>query len=245
MGDLRVHPPDPYQAIAELYEAEHGQLDADLRFYAREGVNGPLLVLGCGTGRIGRTLGSCRRVTGLDASEEMLAVARRLAPEARYIRGDMRDFDLGRFAEIVIPNGAFNFLTTRADQQRCLECCHRALAQGAPLTIDTPLPDFRLLGTPHSPERLAWEGRLQGEEVRRTREVHRHPVAQRLELTDRYYAGERLLATAELRLRLLFPGEAEWMLEAAGFTLEAVHGDYAKTPLRSDSPRLLIRALRL
>jgi len=231
--------------VATFYEAEYGRLETDIAFYARNGVPGPLLVLGCGTGRIGRILGPTRTVVGLDRSEPMLAIARAKAPESRYLLGDMQDFDLGSFSEIVVPNGAFNFLASRAAQHRCLACCHRALPEGAPLTIDMPMPTFALLGVRHSPESVAWEGSVEGRPARRTRETWRFPVAQRLELTDRYYVNEALAASSKLVLRLVFPAEIEWMLEAAGFYVESLLGDFSGGALTEASPRLLVRAIRM
>lgn len=236
---------DPYALSASFYEAEYGRLEADVAFYARHGVGGSLLVLGCGTGRVGRVLGTERRVVGLDRSEPMLAIARKLAPEATYLQGDMRDFAVGRFAEIVVPNGAFSFLATRADQQRCLASCHAALAVGAPLTLDMPMPDFGLLATKHSPERIAWEGEVDGRPARRTRETRRYPAEHRLELVDRCFVDGELVATSPLVLRLVFPAEAEWMLEAAGFYVEAMYGDYRDGRVRDGCARLLVRAIKL
>lgn len=237
---------DPYLRVADLYEAEYGALEADIAYFARRGRPGPLLVLGCGTGRVGRQLASQRRVTGLDLSEPMLAIARTRAPDARYVCGDMRDFDLGTsFSEIVAPNGGFSFLPKRSDQHACLACCYRALPPEGELVLDLPMPSFALLGTPHTPEKVAWEGELDGRAVRRTREIHRQPVRQRLELVDRYYVDGALVATSPLVLRLIFPGELEWMLEAAGFAVESLHGDYSGSPPRESSPRLIARAVRL
>jgi len=236
---------DPYLLIAEFYEAEYGALDADVAYFARRGSGASMLVLGCGTGRVGRKLGTERPVTGLDVSAAMLTIARRKAPAARYIQADMRAFDLGVFGEIVAPNGSFSFLEGRADQAACLACCHRALAPGGALTLDVPMPTFDLLGTPHSPEHVAWEGELDGHAVRRTRETRRSPIRQRLELLDRYYVDDQLVATSPLALRLIFPSEVEWMLEAAGFDVEALHGNYAGQPLKEGSPRLIVRAVRL
>ncbi len=240
---------DPYALIADFYEAEYGRLEADVAFFARRGVAGRLLVLGCGTGRVGRVLGASRGVVGLDRSEAMLAIARERAPQARYVQGDMRDFDVARvggpFAEIVVPNAAFNFLPRRVDQQRCLAACHRALHPGGLLTLDLPMPDFALLGVRHSPERTSWQGQLGEREARRTRETRRFPAEQRIEFLDRYYLDDALVATSPLTLRLVFPAEVEWMLEAAGFVADALLGDYGGGPVRDGCPRLLVRAMRL
>jgi SAM-dependent methyltransferase len=104
---------DPYRNTAELYEAEYGSLTSDIAYFARVGTAGRLLVLGCGTGRVSRGLGGTRPIVGLDRSAAMIAKARELDPLGEYSVGDMGDFDLGTFAEVIIPNASFNFLTTR------------------------------------------------------------------------------------------------------------------------------------
>jgi len=234
---------DPYALIAAFYEAEYGRLESDVAFFARNGTGGPLLVLGCGTGRIGRRLVSERTVVGLDRSEPMLALARRLTPDARYVNGDMRDFDLGTFSEIIIPNGGFSFLRTRADQQRCLGACRRGLRTGGALTIDVPMPAFHMWAWRHTPEAPSWHGEVEGRAARRTRETTRTISEQRLDLVDRYYLDEALVAVSPLRLRIVMPAEAEWMLEACGFYVDDIYGDYSGGRLNESSPRILVRAV--
>ena len=242
-GSAGPHADDPYAHIAAFYDAEHGRATgADVLGYARRGVPGSLLVLGCGTGRVCRGLEDHRAVVGLDASPAMLA---RATGTSRYLLGDMRGFDLGPFNEVIVPNGAFAFLRTRADQAACLDAVHRALEPGGAVTLDLPMPDFALLGTPHTEERRAWTGEVDGAPARRTREVWRHPVAGRLHLVDRYYLDDALVAVSHLQLRFVFPRELEWLLEAAGFDVDALWGDHAGGPLREGCPRLLVRATRL
>jgi SAM-dependent methyltransferase len=236
---------DPYAMIVAFYEAEFGPIEADIASFARRGVGGPLLVLGCGTGRVCNALAAARPVTGLDRSPAMIA---RAQPRegVRYVEGDMTAFELGTgaFAEVIVPNAAFNFLLTRREQAACLACVHRALGAGAPLTLDLPMPHFEHLATAHTPEKVAWEGTVGDRAARRTREVHRRPVSQRLDLVDRYSLDGALVATSVLPLRLVFPAEVEWMLEAGGFYVDTLHGDYSGRPVDERSPRLLVRAIR-
>ena len=237
---------DPYARIAEIYDAEFDGATADIAGYARRGAPGSLLVLGCGTGRVCRGLEGLREVVGLDRSPDMIRRARAhpRAGSTTYVLGDMTDFDLGHFGEVIIPNAGFAFLPDRRAQLACLEAVARALPSGAPLTLDLLFPDRHLLGEAHTPERLAWEGRVGEHVVRRTREVHRDLAAQRLRLLDRFWEGDTLLATSELVLAWIFPREAEWMLEAGGFWLDAAWGDHVEGPLHSDADRLLLRAIR-
>lgn len=232
---------DPYAEIARFYDAEWDGVETDTAFYGRHGGPGALLVLGCGSGRIVRGLEATRPVTGLDRSEPMLVAARQRS-SARYVQGDMRDFDVGRFDEIAIPNASFSFLLTRADQAACLASCRRALVPGGALWIDVPMPDFARQAEPYTAEKPAWEGLIDGLPARRTREVHRWPEAQRLDLIDRYWYADALVTTSTLALRLIYPAELEWMLEACGFYVDELFGDHAANPIRSGSPRIIARA---
>lgn len=233
---------DPYAEIAAVYDAEFAGAAADIRTYANDlAGRRRILVLGCGSGRVSEGLWAAdREVIGVDRSAPMVARARR--GRCQYVVGDMTcPPDLGRFDAVVIPNGSFSFLPDRRAQVACLSAV-RALVNG-PLWIDVPMPDFSLLGQPHTPQAPAWEGLVDGQAVSRTREVFRDVAEQRLVLRDRYWRVGRLIAESDLHLRLIFPAELEWMLEAAGFYADVLYGDHALGKVRPGCPRLLVRAL--
>ena len=236
---------DPYADIPELYDAELAGGSPDAAYFARNAASGPLLVLGCGTGRVARLLATDRPVTGLDLSAPMLARARSLPhPGIRWVQGDMRSFDLGTFGEIIAPHGAFCFLHGRADPLACLQSCARALPMGGQLTLDLPAPDPALVGVAHTPEKLAWEGEVGGRRVWRTREVFRRTLDLRLDLLDRWFVEGALVATSLLPLQLALPREIEWLCEAAGFYVDVFAGDYAGGPVRDGCDRIVVRAIR-
>jgi SAM-dependent methyltransferase len=76
---------------------------------------GTLLDIGCGGGKnvfnLKRTFG----VTGVDLSPTMLAQARELNPESRFVQGDMRTFRLGRTFDAVLMDDAISCMTSLAD----------------------------------------------------------------------------------------------------------------------------------
>ena len=113
-----------------LYDLENPDFEPEGLFYldmARE-LGGPVLELGCGTGRILIPIAQEGiPIVGIDRSVDMLGRAKQkvlaLAPKTRrgikLVRGDMRDFDLGReFKLIMIPFRAFLHLLTPEDQRQ-------------------------------------------------------------------------------------------------------------------------------
>ncbi|MFH1805858.1 MAG: class I SAM-dependent methyltransferase [Pseudomonadota bacterium] len=106
---------------------------------------GPVLELGCGTGRIAGAIADTGiAVEGLDLSEPMLARARRKYPDLVWHQGDMSDFDLGRkFALVIIPFRGFQELTSVAQQRACLARAFDHLRPGGRLVMDLIDPDLR------------------------------------------------------------------------------------------------------
>lgn len=237
---------DPYARLPRWYDAEYAASEqADTPFFARAIDPGSVLVIGCGTGRVARGLAP-RRVVGIDRSAPMIDRARALDPAGDWRVGDATVLDpaLVGFDSVLFPNAVFSFLPDRAAQAAALAGAARALRPGGTLWIDVPMPDFSRLGDAHTPELPAWSGVVDGVQVRRTREVRRAPVAQRLDLFDRWYAGDEPPIVSHLPLRLIFPDELAWMVEGAGLWVDEVFGDYAGRASYEGCPRLLMRAGR-
>src|SRR6185503_15054192 len=98
-----------------------------------------VLELACGTGRVAIPLArDGHDVTGIDVSDSMLEVARRKAGELpiRFLRADMRDFELEAVDLIVFPFNGFRLLLERGDVERCLGSVRRALRPGGRFALD-------------------------------------------------------------------------------------------------------------
>src|SRR4029450_6124803 len=111
----------------------------------------PVLELACGSGRL--TIPLAREginITGMDISEEMLHLAKVKASQSgvsiRFIRGDMRSFDLGeKFKFIFIPAQSLSHLHTRKEIEDCFSCVRRHLAEEGRLLIELFNSSVRLL----------------------------------------------------------------------------------------------------
>ncbi|MDQ3866389.1 MAG: methyltransferase domain-containing protein, partial [Actinomycetota bacterium] len=114
-----------------------------------------LLEIGCGGGILLRdALATGARVTGVDHSPEMVALARENAPRATVVESDAASLP---FADATFTKAAlavvFFFLP---DPVRVLRECARVLVPGGRVAVYTTGPELR--GTPAAPEPIASRG---------------------------------------------------------------------------------------
>lgn len=119
--------------------------EAEAPFYlafARK-LGGPVLDLGCGTGRVTLALAQAGlAVTGFDNAAKMLARVREKAAGVgiSWVDADVRTFALGqRFRLIIEPGLAFQLLRDRADQSAMLTQVRRHLAPGGRFVLNLDL----------------------------------------------------------------------------------------------------------
>ena len=248
---------DSYGAVtARFYDAAYGvspQVGADVDFYrglARE-TGGPVLELGCGTGRvlleIARDGLAC---TGVDASQAMLDVADSKAsrPAPRWVRAAMQEFDLGgeRFRLIFSAFRAFQHLYTVEDQLLCLARVRVHLEPGGRFAFDVFQPRLERLCLDEEPEEEDLRFRHGDEEVVRHVRVSRDRAAQLQRVTMRYERrrGARLVANEEtsFHMRWFHRYELEHLMHRAGFEDVAIYGDFYRSQVRSDSPAFVVVA---
>ncbi len=256
---------DERDFVAEFYDHVPPYKNRqDVAFYvdmARES-GGPVLEIGCGTGRV--LIPTARAgvdIVGLDSSERMLATCReKLSQESEdvrsrvdLVRGDMRRFDLGKtFRLITTPFRPFQHLITVEDQLSCLSCVRRHLAEGGTFVLDLFNPDLRrLVDGKYLTEQEEEEpfsmpdGRRV---VRRYRTVSRDPFNQVSQNELIYYVthpdGREDRFVHAFPFRHLFRFEAEHLLARAGFVVENVYADFDRSQYGSKYPGELILVAR-
>jgi SAM-dependent methyltransferase len=126
-----------YKTTAKYYDSDNKDLlKDDIDFYIdyASKLDGNILELGCGTGRI--TIPMARaghEIWGLDVSGPMLDVFREKAKKEnktinenlQILNDDMRNFELDeKFKLIFIPFRTFQNLITEEGQKNCLKCCY-------------------------------------------------------------------------------------------------------------------------
>jgi ubiquinone/menaquinone biosynthesis C-methylase UbiE len=234
-----------WDEYAPFYDWENARTVArrDVAFWQRLALarQGPVLELGCGTGRIAVPVARVgARVIGIDRSSEMLDRGRqrlrraRLTDRAALVRGDIRflpfrsrpGFDL-----VMAPYGILQSLTRERDLKATLQSVARVLRRGGLFGIDL-VPDL--------PRWSEYSGRtsLAGRTRRGTRltlvESVRQDRSRRLTIFDQEYivrrGRERRVHRFSLTFRTLSVPQMTRRLEAAGFRIKAVLGDYRGGP---------------
>lgn len=101
-----------------------------------------LLDLGCGGGHNDSHLKKRFEVTGVDINPGMLANARKLNPEVKYVQGDMRSVMLGRKFDSVIIADSIMYMLTEQDMVAAFRTAYGHLRPGGVFcTYAEVLPD--------------------------------------------------------------------------------------------------------
>ncbi|MFQ5837439.1 MAG: class I SAM-dependent methyltransferase [Thermoplasmata archaeon] len=122
----------PIISPPEDYIEESEEFCGIIREHSRIEVK-TLLHLGCGGGHNDHTLKRNFEVTGIDTSEAMLALARRLNPEVTYRLGDMRNVRLGEMFDAVTVLDSISYMLTGEDLRAVFETAFAHLRPGGVL----------------------------------------------------------------------------------------------------------------
>jgi SAM-dependent methyltransferase len=215
----------------------------DVAFWQRLAAaqDGPVLELGCGTGRIAVPVARAgARIVGIDRSDEMLARARKRVMRARVggrlalVRGDIRDLPFTartKFSAVLAAYGILQSLTRERDLTRTFTSVARVLRRGGIFAIDV-VPDLPKWDEYRN--RISLSGRHGRHSTLTLVETVRQDRAKRLTIFDQEYrerrGSERRVHRFSLTFRTLTVPQMRRRLERAGFRILAVLGDYQGGP---------------
>jgi SAM-dependent methyltransferase len=254
-------PADMYETLARYYDQIHASLTADIPFVTAQlaKYGGPLLELGCGTGRLLFPLAQAGlAVTGIDNSPQMLAIARqrlhKQPPDVQQMI-TLLDKDLlnlveneisTRFASALLSyNTILHF--REAEIGRMLRGVAGLALPGCRLLIDTANP-FALTESiyPDGPVlETSFIDQQTAERVRQWSESSLDTAGQTLTVLWRFQrGGDEALETqlVQIDYHYLYPHQLILLLQQSGFTLEKMWGSYQEDPFAEDSERLLLLA---
>jgi SAM-dependent methyltransferase len=259
-ADIFGSQPADEDRLAELYDLEHDDLVEDLPFYrelARR-TAGAVLDLGCGSGRLFRTLldGGAPRILAIDGSAALVRRAEaRIAADARLgeaardgrlsvMRGDVRALSTLNIRErfdLAVAVGVLPHLDGPEDALRLLGGARSVLGRGGRLIIDD-------LGPAEMPERdmplsVDWRRQLNGREVVRRSELMRRESPEGLRVAFSTIADavqpDGTIARLPASHELWYPSPQALaaLVKQAGMVVELSYGSHDLEPLGRESGR--------
>ncbi len=242
-------------ADAAYYDLIATGLPGDVAFYLSEirRAGSPVLDLGCGTGRMLIPIAlEGVDVVGLDRAPAMLDIAKakvaalpeKVRNRVQIVYGDMRDISLNRrFKLVLIPYRAFLHLMTVEDQRAALTSIHEHLEDGGRLVFDIFDPDLEMI-VAHSSHIGAALTRLTDFDIPESGrkamvwETRKYDLLRQVlteyrifeELDDQGVVAKKTYTPLELRW--IYRYEMVHLLELCGFEIEALYGDFERSPFR-------------
>jgi SAM-dependent methyltransferase len=232
---------------------------ADLPFYLdlAENARGPVLELGCGTGRILLAIARAGvAIDGVDNSGPMLDRLRRkleleAAPDRERVsvfEDDMRRFRSQRkYALVILPFRPLQHMYTVEDQLAALRTAAFHLGDGGRVAFDVYFPKFEKLNSGVGQEILEMEWRPQADQEKLIRRYYRKEghdkIHQNVRLTFifRTWRGDKLLAeeTEQLKMSYYTYPHLRALFMLAGLEVAEEYGSFSKAPLDNNAEEMI------
>jgi SAM-dependent methyltransferase len=252
---------DPYDLIAPWYDLEHHDVQDDLELYQglAAATGGPILELGCGSGRLVVPLAQTgAAMTGVDRSATMLARCRAAVAEAgvaahvTLVQADMTHFALPEhaFRLAFVSLGSFQHLATTAERLATLRALRAHVVPGATLALDLAQTDPRRFAQAAESGQIVhigtWQDAATGTILTHTAAAQHGADPATLLLTHWYdthpQGGPLTRVCIETTLASITHNEIALLLAATGWRLRQVYGDHALSEWDDLMPRLIVVA---
>lgn len=244
----------------DYYDWTSNGLDHDTTYYTELALasRGPVLELGCGTGRV--TLAIAREgvpVVGIDSSYEMLrrgeqkAESLGLSSQVTFMEENMQDFEFpnNQFPLVIIPYRSFMHLTHVHDQIQTLERIHRHLSDDGVLAFNVFVPYMDQLVEMDGKKQFRGTFPVPGTEdeieLYDFTEIDSfHQLANITRYMERFDGTGKSIERIRtmLEIRYTFPTELCHLLTRCGFRVTQQYGTFYRGPFSHRSEELIIEA---
>ena len=242
---------------SDIYDQVYFDVNEDIGFYVQESIlsDGPVLELGCGTGRV--TFPIAKEgidLLALDNSIGMLNVALEKMKHKgdsytnlEFVKSDMRNFAFNKkFNLIIIPFRGFQSLLNISDQIQTVLNIKKHLTENGRLIFNAFVPDSESMGSAHdvlyhykdvqdtenNRKFMIWN---QSEYDQFNQIVHTRIVVDESnnmgKVVRRFYR--------DFSLRYTFRWEFYHLLRSHGFKLLNLYGDFEKSDFNESSTEMI------
>ena len=248
-GDARA------QLLHHISDSLEGQLNADLSFYTRvvQRQRGPVLELGCGSGRILEALvPSGELLFGLDCSRSGLRRARkRLAGagrQATFVQSDMmRVPGEFRFKLVILAQHVLGYLPNDHEVRGLFAQLRQVLEPGGRVALDLAPVEAWLAVDPNPPTN-SWRDEEREADVLGNHSCRWSSSRGAFIYTKSYqleFAGQRRWRVEEKTVMRTFSAESVVsLLKQLGYRNIEVYGSYSFENFQDGCPRLIVLAQR-
>jgi len=252
---------DSYHVAAKYYDSAYATMrdlnDAPFYLELAKELGGPVLEIGCGTGRVLLPIARAGiEIHGVDNSGPMLGILREhLAREDEAVNqrvtlhtGDMRELRLERkFPLVTIPFRPMQHMYTVTDQIRALKSAAAHLAEGGTLAFDVFYPKFEVLHIGIGEERLEAEWFSPSDPEVLIRRFFRKDVVDKINQTSSltfifrsYRNGKLILEESDtLKMSYYTYPHLRALFLLAGLEPVAEYGSFARDPLDNSSQEMI------
>ncbi|MGH2449644.1 MAG: class I SAM-dependent methyltransferase [Chloroflexota bacterium] len=240
---------DQYDAIARFYDCQHDAFHDDVDFYRNLVTVGPILEVGCGTGRITRPLAEeGLEIFGVDLSSGMLRIAEeRLEgfPNAHLARRTIDAFPPEpRFAAVLYPLNVLWHEISLSAQLNSLDAARQRILPQGLLVIAVSNPLTLMDRRSDGEVRQRFAGPFEGERLIITAASWDDEASQLL-TSDLSYDlvaanGNVTRTGTRIEFRYTYRAELELLLQVAGFQTTQVYGSYDLDPYDAASGELIV-----
>ncbi len=244
----------PEDDFPYLYHAHHSRHMQDLPFWLglAELQGGPLLELGCGSGRILIPLAEAGyRVTGIEIDPGMLQVLRAnlvedLLPEVELIEADFTDFQVKeKYPLVILPCNTYSTLDA-ARRRALLACVAGCLSAGGVFVAGLPNPALlRQMPSYGDPEvEEVFPHPLDGRAVQVSSSWRRTTTGVTIAWDYQHESPDGQLRVIHREVRHQMVNAQTYLseLHRAGFSAVELMGDFDGSPYHRQSDHLILAA---
>ncbi|MHC0038303.1 class I SAM-dependent methyltransferase [Pseudoneobacillus sp. C159] len=233
------------------YDEENNPFTDDIPFLLKWAakVEGPIIDLACGTGRVTIPLAKAGHpLIGVDVHQGMLNHARQKSSQAglpiEWVEQDCSNLQLSVKSSLIYMVGnSFQHFLSNEDQNGLLTSVNRQLTDGGIFIFGTRFPSLEELLQPSIEE--YWKSYSKDRLKVDLYTISRYDALTQIQHyeTIRKFFDEKGSMVDEnrtnIRLRYVFPKEMERLLHETGFEILHVYRDWQENPLTEESQQMI------